>query len=279
MFRRISILSLILVLSTFFCSAKSTSENNASEGNLESKNNRTLVVGVEDVPFFPLFDFMNSESSFTKDLLDEFASQHNYTFEYLPMPVKKFGMWLFDKDIDLKYPDNKRWNESEVINDLAAKKLTYSKPTLYLFAGTLTLDPKIKSKKDVKILGTLLGFHPTNWVKELESKEVVLYETSSTLVLMQQLLRGQVDAINIEPTVANHYLKKINSKLTVSINRNIKHEVYAYHLSTLKHPEVIKEFNVFLENNAEFIDSLRQRYGIGNPYDLAPTAPVLLNQP
>ena len=222
---------------------------------------QTLILGVEDLHYFPLFDFKNRHPTFTTELFDEFGKQFGYKFEFYPMPVKRFDKWLFEKDIDLKFPDNSRWNESEEVNRLS-KVITYSRPVLHLVAGTITYNKNIKHKKDVKILGTLLGFYPTKWINEINSGQVELYESSSTLMLVQQLIRGQLDAINLEPTVVNHYLNQIREKEFVYINKNIDYEVYSYHLSSIKYPKVISDFNKFLVDNSEYVEGLRKKYKI-----------------
>ena len=222
---------------------------------------QTLVLGVEDLHYFPLFDFKNTHPTFTTELFEEFGKQFGYKFEFYPMPVKRFDKWLFEKDIDLKFPDNSRWNESEEVNRLS-KVITYSKPVLHLVAGTITYNKNIKHKNDVKILGTLLGFYPTKWINEINSGQVELYESSSTLMLVQQLIRGQLDAINLEPTVVNHYLNQIREKEFVNINKNIDYEVYSYHLSSIKYPNVISDFNQFLVDNSEYVEGLRKKYKI-----------------
>lgn len=241
--------------------------NSSLRNSTDTKNIIELVVGVEDVAYFPLYDFLTDSPTFTKELLNEFGTQNNYKFVYYPMPVKRFGMWLFEKDIDLKFPDNERWNESEEVSKLAKDKLTYSDTVLNLVAGTITTDPNFNTTDDIKILGTLLGFFPTLWLDHITNNSVKLYETSSTLMLLQQLVRGQLDAVNLDPNVVNHYLGKLN-KPKVTINKNFKYETYSYHLSTRKYPRVIAQFNKFLQNNQSFVEGLKKKYQILEPEEI-----------
>ena len=263
MLKKTALVSL-LIFSCLSTAQVSEALYSSSKNNADANNELELVVGVEDVAYFPLFDFFTGSPTFTTELLDEFASQNNYKFIYYPMPVKRFGMWLFEKDIDLKFPDNSRWNESEEINKLAKDKLTYSDTVLDLVAGTITVDPSVDDTQDIKVLGTLLGFFPTLWIEHISNNSVKLYETSSTLMLLQQLVRGQLDAVNLEPNVVNHYLRKLN-KPKVTINKNFKYEIYSYHLSTRQHPRVIAQFNEFLKNNKSFVEGLKKKYQILDP--------------
>ena len=228
----------------------------------------TYIIGVEDVAYYPLFDFINSDDTFTTELFSKFSIEYGYNFKFYPMPVKRFGMWLFEQDIDLKFPDNVRWNESNEENVLS-KQVKYSEPVLHLVAGTLTSDPNVQSKADVKVMGTLLGFYPTKWIDEINQGTVTLYESSSTLMLIQQLIKGQLDAINLEPSVVSHYISKLNkenkhtdNQLSVKVNTNFDYDVYSYHLSSLKHPYLIADFDKFLSENEALINALRRKYKI-----------------
>jgi polar amino acid transport system substrate-binding protein len=224
---------------------------------------KTLVVGVEDLDYYPLFDFKNNRATYTKELLDEFASQHNYQIQYVSLPVKRFSLWLLENDIDVKFPDNPRWNQVKHSSKKQFKNLVYSEPALYLAAGTITkTDTTVSKKSDIKLLGTMLGFQPTKWVEEIKEKKVKLYESSSTLSLIRQLVAGQLDGLDIDPSVVTYYAKRINAGSDVALNLKLPYDIYSYHLSTISRPDIIKDFNVFLQNNAPFINELKAKYNI-----------------
>mgnify|MGYP000161826655 CR=1 FL=1 len=233
-----------------------------SSGRAESTS---FVVGVEDLSYYPLFDFGRGGESYTKELLDEFGRQYDYKLTYLPLPIKRFDRWLLDDQIDFKYPDNARWYP----NNKAPESFIFSNSTVRLVAGTITPVTKEYTRKNLKVLGTLLGFYPTQWVDQIKNKEVTLFESSSTLVLLQQVLRGQVDGVDIEPSVVAHYLSVIGKPGALQINKNFSYEVYDYFLSTIKHQNVIEEFNQFLVKNKAFIEKLRKKYNIFDhrPYE------------
>ena len=46
------------------------------------------------------------------------------------------------------------------------------------------------------------------------------------------------------------------------LNKNIKHEVYSYHFSSIEYPEIIEEFNVYLKNNDALVKELKVKYNI-----------------
>jgi hypothetical protein len=94
-----------------------------------------FVVGVEDIAYYPLFDYKNKKTSYSKEMLEEFGRQYGHQFSFLPLPIKRFSRWLVDEQIDFKYPDNVRWEDGSV----DTSKFVYSDATIQLVAGTHTL--------------------------------------------------------------------------------------------------------------------------------------------
>jgi len=224
---------------------------------LEAKE---FIVGVEDVSYYPLFDFKSHRNTFSRELLDKFAQSKGYKFVYLPLPIKRFERWLLEEKIDFKYPDNARWYPEKSLKE----KFTFSDSTIKLVAGTTVLKPFLKKEKlDFKALGTLLGFYPTTWIKQIERGQVALIEDASTTILIQQLLSQTVDGIDIEPSVIHHYLKKMGkSGNEVVIDKRYQYDVYDYHFSTIKYPKIINEFNQFLKINRSLVKEMIKKYRI-----------------
>lgn len=216
-----------------------------------------FVIGVQDTSYYPLYDFPNP--SFSKDLLDAFAASKGYTFDYLPLPIKRINHWFSESSIDFKYPDNSRWLIGASFHD----RVKYSDPVVELIACTVVHRSKENVvKKEVRKLGTLLGFHPTLWLDEIARGETILVESPSTLNIVRQTVLGSVDATNIEPNVVFHHLRLLNQESELVISKNIHYETYFYHLSTIKHPEVLKEFNQFLKENQQLLKKLKEKYKI-----------------
>jgi len=231
--------------------------------NLQAKE---FVIGVEDISYYPLFDFKSDRHTHSKELLDSFAASKGYKFTYLPLPIKRFERWLVEDKIDFKYPDNSRW----YFDDSTTSKLTFSQSSVWLIAGTSVLKSSLKkSKYDLKSVGTLLGFYPTIWIDEIKSGQVKLYEDASTKMLVQQLIMGHIDSIDIEPSVINYYLEELGKPSdTIVIDTRYKYDIYGFHLSTIKHPTVIEEFDEYLKNNKKLLKQLNKKYKITNyrPY-------------
>ena len=219
-----------------------------------------FIIGVEDVPYYPLYEFKSNRNTHSRELLDAFSSTKGYKFIYLPLPIKRFETWLLEEKIDFKYPDNSRWYSSAKTTE----KCTFSESTIKLIAGTSVLQSSLKkSTSEFKSIGTLLGFYPTHWIEQIQSGKVKLYEDVSTKILVQQLVSGNIDGIDIEPSVIQYYLEELGKPSdTSTIDRRYDYDVYDFHFSTIKHPKIIEEFNEFLRENKALLEHLNKKYKI-----------------
>ncbi|WP_281559912.1 hypothetical protein [Thalassomonas sp. RHCl1] len=223
---------------------------------------KTFIIGVEDVSYYPIYDFSSSKGhgpSFTKELLSTFFEKHQYAYRFVALPIKRFNQWYIDEGIDFKFPDNVRWQR-------AAEKhldITFSDPVLRLMSGVYMLKSRLPVQRDeVKSLGTILGFHPTLWLDKIKAKQVILQEESSPLSLVKHVLHGNLDATNIDGNVVRYNLGSLKRSGELVLNKSIRHESYAYHFSTIKYPEVIAQFNAFLKSHASLVKTLKQKYHI-----------------
>ena len=227
---------------------------------LQNSQAQEFVIGVEDVSYYPLYEFKTNRDTYSKELLNSFAASKGYKFTYLLLPLKRFETWLFDDKIDFKYPDNSCWHS----NTSLSRKFIFSKSTIKLVAGTTVLKSSLKkNKSEFKHIGTLLGFYPKAWISQIRNGQVKLYEDVSTKILIQQLLAKHIDGIDLEPSVIRYYLDELGESTDVAvIEKKYDYEVYDYHFSTIKHPEIIKEFNEFLNSNKALLEELKKKYKI-----------------
>ena len=231
---------------------------------------KTFVIGVEDVSYYPIYDFSSTTEhrpSFTKELLSSFFEAHQYSYRFIALPIKRFNQWYIEQEIDFKFPDNVRWQQ-QAEKELA---IIFSDPVLRLTSGVYMLKSRLPmARGEVKSLGTILGFHPTLWLDDIRAGKVALQEESSPLSIVKHVLRGNLDATNIDGNVIRYNLASLKRSGELVLNRAIRHESYAYHFSTIKYPEVIEQFDAFLKSHAGFIRALRQKYNITESMNLNP---------
>jgi polar amino acid transport system substrate-binding protein len=220
----------------------------------------SFVMGVEDVNYYPYFDFTSDNASFSKTLFDQFAKDSGHQISYLSLPIKQFPKWLYEENIDFKFPDNARWQETSNIHQL---KIHFSDEIVAMTAGTLVM-AKNKHKKEAffKSIGTITGFHPTLWMKQIEQGKVIIYEDSSSKILVKHLVNGLIDGLDIDLAVANDGLKKLHIQEKLVINEHLTKQIYSYQMSTVKYPEIIKQFNQWLIKRHKYIDTLKAKFSI-----------------
>jgi hypothetical protein len=221
-----------------------------------------FIIGVEDIAYSPYFNFNTQEPSFSKDLLDKFAKDNGHKITYLPLPINQFSKWLFEEDIDFKFPDNRRWQQAW---DTRRLDIHYSDDILRMSSGTVILRKNPHKKQDYfKNIGIITGFLPTQWVEQLKQGDVKIIEDSSPKVLVNQLVHNIVDGLDIDLAVANYHLKELKLQEELVVGKNTSRQVFSYQLSSLKYPLIIEQFNRWLAQNQSFTEKLKQQYGIRN---------------
>ena len=218
------------------------------------------VIGVEDINYYPYFDFTSDKATFAKSLLDQFAKDNGHTISYLPLPIKQFPKWLYEENIDFKFPDNARWQESTNVHHL---NIHFSDPVVAMVAGTVVLVKNQHKEKDFyRTIGTMLGFAPTLWMNQIAQGTVSLYEDSSSKILVKYLVNGLIDGLDIDLAVANDGLQKLNIQQKLVISEHLPKQDFSYRLSTVKYPETIKQFNQWLVTRQKYIETLKVEFGI-----------------
>ena len=130
-------------------------------------------------------------------------------------------------------------------------------------AGSYVLKKNNSKPESMTSLGTILGFFPTLWYDKIKSGTVELVEVTSPYSLIKHLLRGNVDVTNIDKNVINYNLKLLGKKSNdIVLNEDIKNEPYAYHFSSINHPDIINEFDEFLNENPNVIARIKTKYSI-----------------
>lgn len=76
-----------------------------------SASKKHFSIGVEDFKnFLPYSDYRDKKySGLGKDILDLFAKQKGYIFEYYVYPLKRRDRMFVKKRLDFIYPDNPNW--------------------------------------------------------------------------------------------------------------------------------------------------------------------------
>lgn len=219
-----------------------------------------LVIGVGDHEYLPHYTFIKNEyGGFGRDLLDAFAGSQGYIFEYRALPKKRLLMEYFTGQIDLIYPDNAKWASAARIGH----EIKYSSNVVAYIDGAMVLPAKKGTIKfdALRSIGTIRGFTLWEYMDRIKSGSLILEETNSFVGLLEMTLNNRTQASYLNIAVADYYLTKVLGKPNELVfDEALPHTKDNYHLSTIKRPEVILEFNNFLVANKKTVMELKNKY-------------------
>jgi hypothetical protein len=222
------------------------------------------TIGVEAQKYYPQYDNENGIEYFglARDLLDLFAKEKNYQFVYKIRPVKRlFHEFVEKKAYDFKYPDNPYW-QSDMKKGI---NVVYSNSVVKYIDGVMVLaENKSMALSTFKTLGTVRGFTPFPYLDLISQKKVKLCENNNFISLLKQVLVKRIDGAYSNVSVARYNLKENLKKPGVIVfNPTLPHIKDSYYLSSIGHPKVISEFNIFLKDKKAQIDKLKRKYSVG----------------
>lgn len=222
---------------------------------------RTFTIGVEELDYYPAYKVENGNyTGYARELLDAFAKDHGYRFEYKPLPVNRLFASFFQGQFDFKFPDNPYWQK-----DLrTGKNIVYSAPVVAYIDGALVRPEMRDATLDkIKILVTVAGFTPWAWLDPIKNKQVTLRENANFTALAQQVITRRADAAYASVAVVNHQLDNVlKTPGALVFNSKLPHSRDSYFLSTLTRPEVVAEFDAWQKARQDFVRNLKKKYAV-----------------
>lgn len=214
------------------------------------------IVGVEGFDYYPLYAF-GKRKSISEELLDTFASDAGITFEYKPLDINRlYHELIVDEHVDFKYPDNAYWGSDKK----EGATVIYSAPAVPYTDGVLVHKTKKgNSILSYKTLGMPAGFTPQEY-GDLEAKGSLKLKRHYEIDrLVKDVMLGKTQGLYANVTVAQYLVNKdYGSSLTY--DPSLPHSDSHYHLSTIKHGDVIEQFNTFLSDNPDLVAKLKEKY-------------------
>jgi ABC-type thiamine transport system substrate-binding protein len=76
------------------------------------------------------------------------------------------------------------------------------------------------------------------------------------------LAAKRIESVYFNESVALDLAKKLYPKIKLAVHSQYPAFEYAYHMSSIKHPELVTRFNQFLISHAEQVAEIRRHYGL-----------------
>ena len=223
--------------------------------NLQAQT-KTYVVGVEEFDYYPLYAF-GKRASLSEDLLTAFAEHAGIKLDFKPLDINRlYHELLHDGSVDFKYPDNAYWGGDKK----QGVEVIYSDPAVPFTDGVLV--PKQNQGKgitSIKQLGMPTGFTPSEYSALEASGNLKLKRHYEMDRLAKDVMLGKTQGMYSNVVVAKHLIDS-NYGGSLSYDPGLPHTDSHYHLSTVKHPDVIEQFNAFLKANPQLLETLKAKY-------------------
>lgn len=246
---RRTLAAMLAAASCFVCSAQAWADD--------------FAVAVESIDYPPLYNGTdpNNYRGFARDLLDLFGARYQHHFHYIPLPINRlFAEFFTAGDFDFKFPDNPKW-QTGIKKGLT---VSYSDPVVSVTEGLFVERNKAgRGPGKLKSMATLTGFTPHPYAALVRDGSVRLYFADNLDSLYKMLSIGRIDGIYASDVAMRTYADNHgNGREPVVLDRSLPSTTAAFCLSTLKHPELIAQFNQFLVVDHEKITALKKKYGI-----------------
>jgi len=222
---------------------------------------KTFVVGVENHDYLPAYGLKDGQyHGFARELFDAFAKDRGYVFDYRALPVPRLYASFFNGQVDFKFPDNAQWKQDQ----RSGLSIHYSDPALtYIDGVVVPADKTAMTPDDIRTLGTVAGFTPWAWMDRVGAGKVKIVENASFEALVRQVIARRIDGAYANIAVVNYQLDKVlGTPGALIFAPQLPYSRDHYHLSTLKHASVIQEFNVWLRQNGNRVETMKKRHGV-----------------
>jgi len=217
------------------------------------------TIGVEALDYYPHYraDARGQFDGFARAVFDAFAEDSGHVFSYRPLPVNRLYAEFAAGQVDFKYPDNPQWGGD-------AKKgveVRYSASVTPYVDGLLVL-PAAAGKGAVASIGIVAGFTPFPYKDALAEGRYKLEERNALDQLLRGVLLGRLDAAYVNIDVGRHALRTLGEPGGLVFDAAMPADRGDYHLSSIKHAEVLGQFDEWLKANAERITALRKQFAL-----------------
>lgn len=222
---------------------------------------RPLIVGVEDTYYYPHYEVRDEQwQGFGAAVLERFAQSAGYELIYKPMPVERLFRSFVQGEVDFKYPAAQAWKPE----DKSGIPIIYSDPVIDYIDGLNLLEHRVgESIENIRSIGIVRGFTPVSWSDRIAKGEIELVEGDSFVGLIRLVLRGRIDAIYANLDAVSYTLKEqqlADQMDSLVFDKSLPHDSGDYRLATLRHGEVIDDFNAWMIANAALMQTLKVEY-------------------
>ncbi|MDF3194772.1 hypothetical protein [Pseudomonas sp. 1928-m] len=231
----------------------------------QSARGADFTVGAEAINFYPIYDGTAAHyRGYGRDVLDHFASKYGYNFRYVHLPVKRlYRNFLSTDELDFKFPDNPLW-QRDMRKD---KAVTYSNTVYQAIEGLFVLPAnRDKSLAELAAIATVRGFDAWPYKVDIANGVIELQFANTQDSLVALARQGRVGGIFYEASALNWYQYTTDTPAgdRLVLNERLPHYRPQFFLSTRTQPQIIAQFNQFLQDESHLLQRLKSKYGLSD---------------
>jgi len=218
---------------------------------------------VQNIDYFPHYDFSSLPGrGYAAEVFALFSATKKIQFQLRPLPVKRLQN---NSDCDLIYPDNAQWHSARGNPEVQF----FSLPLVSIAGASLVRKGDAQlTLAQIRAIAVPRGFTPDHLLAVQADHHFELVETTDANTALMMLLKKRVDAVDVEWHVARHLLAKTGNSGEVEIGQQLPFASIAFHLSSNRHGELLRQFDRFLQENAPAIQGLQQKYQLQSVNEL-----------
>ena len=221
-----------------------------------------LTVGVEEQNYLPNYAWIDGAfKGVAAEILTAFAADQGYQIQFHPLPIRRLYSETASGAVDLKFPDSPQWSPDAK----AGHEFVYSRPVLGYVDGVLVKTNNLgRTIEQVRTLGTVSGFTlPSEWRTRIDSGKMELKEATKLDQLLRMVLLDRVEGAYVSVASALYVADTVlGQKGVLALDPNLPLRRDNYLLSSVTHPEVIREFDTWLAAHKDQVKAIKARWGV-----------------
>jgi len=216
----------------------------------------TYTVGVENTTYLPMYgvDERGRYTGAGRTLLDAFAREHAFSFDYVPLPVARLFRRFFKGGLDFKFPDHPAWHKDrrEGLDIAYAEALRYM-DAVHVPPGRAQEPPAAFDRVALPV-----GFSVLPSVRRAGIERHPMHEIDA---MIGAALAGRVDGVFLASAVVNRRLDRMGREDALVPSRTMRKRGM-YHLASQRHPAIVEKFARWRREHADLVARIRADWGL-----------------
>ena len=230
----------------------------------EEPSGETIVIGLEEFEIYPYGTPSETEiyTGYLRDLMESFAADRGASLELVVWPAKRLQIGFKDGEIDLYVVDHPQWAKEYKVG----LDMTYSRVVAVALDGFLVLpgrEGETLGKGGIERLSLVRGTTPVEFLEQARGEGIVVDYAPDFEQLVRSLLLGRADAIYSNVAITRHVLEVLGKDpAAVSWSSALPRAKAFFYISSATRPDLIADFDHWLETHPVQVRDLKQRYGL-----------------